>query len=271
MSLVTISGGIGCGVEQIGRLVADEAKLDLYDDQRLQQEALKMGIGSEELKGLGEKPPGLLDSLRYNPERYMDLLESVVYEVSRSGQGVIVGNGSQLLLRDFGCALHVLIHAPESYRIRQLMELQGLSSRAAEKLIHKSDHERRGFMRFAFHMDLNDLSLYDLVINTEKMGAQGAARLIFAALQSQAIQECSLTALETMEKMSLGKRVQAALLKENFIFTQFHLEVPEKGVVQLTGFTNAEEDKQRMVQIAKGVEGVSDVQDEVSILRGGRY
>ncbi|MBU2499019.1 MAG: BON domain-containing protein, partial [Proteobacteria bacterium] len=85
------------------------------------------------------------------------------------------------------------------------------------------------------------------------------------------IQECSLTALETMEKMSLGKRVQAALLKENFIFTQFHLEVPEKGVVQLTGFTNAEEDKQRMVQIAKGVEGVSDVQDEVSILRGGRY
>jgi len=271
MSLVTISGGTGSGVEQIARLVAEEAKVELYDDRRLEQEALKMGIHSEELKGLGDKPPGLLDSLRYNPELYMDLLESVIYEVSRSGQGVIIGNGSQLLLRDFGCALHVLIHAPEPYRIRQLMDLQGLSNRAAEKMIHKSDHERRGFMRFAFHMDSNDLSLYDLVVNTEKMGDQGAAKLILEALRSQAIQECSLAALESMERMSLGKRVQAALLKEDFVFSQFHVEVPEKGVVQLTGFTTMEEDKTRMVDSARKVAGVSQVREEVSILPGGRY
>ena len=271
MSLVTISGGAGSGIEQIARLVAEDAGIELYDDRRLEEEGRRMGIHSEELKGLGEKPPSLLDSLRYNPELYLDLLESVVYEVSRSGQGVIIGNGSQLLLKDFGCALHVLIHAPEAYRIRQLVDRQGLSERAAQKMIHKSDHERRGFMRFAFHMDSDDLSLYDLVLNTQKMGDTGAAKLILEALRSQAIQECSLTALDSMDRMSLAKRVQAALLSENYVFTQFHIEVHEKGVVQLTGVTTTEEDKRRMVESTRKVPGVSEVREEVSILRGGRY
>jgi len=68
-------------------------------------------------------------------------------------------------------------------------------------MIAKSDSERRGFMRFAFKMDLDDMSLYDLVINP-KAGVEGAGRLILEALEVQAVKECSLTALETMERMA---------------------------------------------------------------------
>ena len=88
--------------------------------------------------------------MRYNPELYLDILESVVYQVSRGGEGVIVGHGSQLLLRDFGCAMHVFIHASEAYRIQQLMGQYDLTNKAAEKMIRKSDNEKKGFLRFAF-------------------------------------------------------------------------------------------------------------------------
>ena len=43
MSLVTITRNIGCGGTTIARLVADGLKLELYDDHRLQEEAIKMG------------------------------------------------------------------------------------------------------------------------------------------------------------------------------------------------------------------------------------
>jgi len=272
MSLITISGGAGCGAEKIARLVAESAKLDFYDDQRLQQEAANMGIKSEDLKGLDEKAPGFFDVLRgRNPELYLDVMESVIYEVSRSGQGVIMGHGSQFLLRDFGCAFHVLIHASEPYRVNQIVDQQKLSSKAAEKMMNKTDHERRGFMRFAFHMDWNDPSLYDLVINTEKFGVEGAAKLILDALKSQAIQECSLNALESMERMSLVKKVEAALLKEQFSFTQFHVEVPEKGTVQIYGYTSTAEDKKRMLAVVKKVAGVAEIVDELSVLPPGGY
>jgi hypothetical protein len=45
------------------------------------------------------------------------------------------GHGSRLLLRDFGCALQVLILASEDYRIKLVMANHGLSEKAAEKMI----------------------------------------------------------------------------------------------------------------------------------------
>jgi cytidylate kinase len=272
MSLITISGGKGCGAVQVARLVSEAANLDLYDDRRLQQEAVKFGIHSEDLKNLGEKAPGFFDVLLgRRPEVYLDLMESLIYEVSRSGRGVIVGHGSQFLLRDFGCAFHVLIHASGSYRIKQMMDRQGLSRQAAEKMISKSDHERRGFLRFAFRLEWSDPSLYDLVINTEKFGVEGASNLIVDALKSSAIQECSLHALESMERMSLMKKVEAALLKQDFSLTQFHVEVPEKGVAKIYGYTNTAENKKQMLEISRKVPGVSEIIEEIGVLPPGAY
>jgi len=272
MSLITISGGLGVGAEKVAKRVAESAKLELYDDQRLLQEAGKMGIRSEDLKGFDQKVPGFFDVLRgRSPELYLDVMESVIYGVSRSGQGVIMGHGSPFLLRDFGCAFHVLIHASESYRIREIMDRRKLSTKAAEKMMNKSDHERRGFLKFAFHMEGNDPSLYDLVINTGKFGVEGAASLILDATKSQAIQECSLNALESMERMSLMKKVEAALLKQEFGFTQFHVEVPEKGTVQIYGYTSTADNKKRMLEAAKSVAGVTRVVDEVGVLPPGGY
>jgi len=267
MSLITITRSIGCGGMTIARLIADGLKLELYDDQRLQQEAIKMGISPEVLKKLDEKAPGLFNRLlSHKPETYLDLMEAVVYEVAHRGEGVIVGHGSQMLLRDFGCALHVRIHASESSRIQHLMDQQGVSREGAEKMIHKSDNERRGFLQFAFHMDWNDPSLYDLVINRDKLTADSAARLIWEVAQSQEIKECSITAIEAMERLSLSKKIEAALFENNLSGAQFHVEVPEKGVAQITGWTSSQEDKKLLLRVVKGVPGVSDVRSEVVVV-----
>jgi osmotically-inducible protein OsmY len=120
-------------------------------------------------------------------------------------------------------------------------------------------------------MDLDDMSLYDLVINPEKLGVEGAGRLILEALEVQAVKECSLTALETMERMALLKKVQAALLKEHFGSAQFNVDVPEKGLVHLFGFAVNEEKKKQMIAAVKKVAGVSKVKDEIGILPPGGY
>ena len=271
MPLITISGGVGTGAEKVAQLVAKKSRVELFDDLRLQKEADKMGVRADDLKGLNEKAPSFFDSLRYNPELYLDILESVVYQVSRGGEGVIVGHGSQLLLRDFGCAMHVFIHASEAYRVQQLMGQYNLTSKAAEKMVRKSDSEKKGFLRFAFQMDWDNPSLYDLVINTEKLGIEGASKLIMESLLLESIKECSLKSLETMERMSLTKTVEAALLKEGFSYSQFHVEIPEQGMVQVTGYVAMEEDKSRLVKTVKKLPGVTKVKDQVGIMPAGGY
>ena len=266
MSLITITSGIGSGDMTIAQLVSDELKLNLYDDQRLQQEAVDIGISSEEVKDFDQKAPGLFNRiLSHKPQVYLDLMEALVYEVARRGHGIILGHGSQFLLRDFGCGLHVHIFSSEPSRIQRLMDQQGIGRDAAEKIIYKSDSERKGFLQFAFHMNWNDPSLYDLIINQDKMGTDSAAKLITDVAQSQQIKACSLTALYTMERLSLLKKVEAAILKNKISSQGFHIDVPERGVVQITGSLNPLESESGLLEVVKGVPGVLEVRSEVVV------
>ncbi len=267
MSLITISQGMGCGGEAIARHVAGGLNLELYDDVKLKEQALKMGIRADEVKTFDEKLPGFFDRIwGRTPDLYLDLMEAVVYEVAKGGKGVIIGHGSNILLREFDCALHVLIYASQASRVQYLSEQQGLSPEAAEKLIRKHDNERTGFLKYAFKIDWNDVSQYDLTINSEKLGAETAAKLIIETAKSQEIQTCSLTAMDAMERLMFSKRIEAALIEKHFTMGYLHIEVPERGVAHLRGFVNSEEEKQSLKEVVEGISGISEVQSDVAVI-----
>lgn len=264
MALITISRSLGSGGREIARNTARDLGLELYDDTRLQQEATRMQIGDVELESLDSKAPGFFDRIwSHKPELYQNIMQSVVYGVSRNGEGVILGHGSQFLLRDFGCALHVFVFASESTRVDRVKQLYGLSENGARKLIRKSDHEQRGYMKYAFHMDWDDPSLYDLLINTEKLGLEGAGRLISHALDSQTIMECGLSALETMESRALTKKIEAELLRQNLNLTNLQIESDTDGQVHISGFTLKMEDRETIENTVRRVPGVKEVDLEL--------
>ena len=167
------------------------------------------------------------------------------------------------MLRDFECALQVRIYSSESSRIKYLMDYQNMTYEAAEKMIHKTDNERGGFFQFAYHMDWDDPSLYDLIVNRDKLGEDSAAKLIIGVAQSEAIAACSLSALDSMERMSLLKRVQAAILKNNISPLEFHIEVPEKGMVYITGSLSPFESESTVLGVLQNVPGVKEVKSEI--------
>jgi cytidylate kinase len=267
MPLITISRGIGCGGMIIARLVADGLKLELFDDHRLQDEVVRMGVRPVDVEEMDEKAPGFFDLMfSKKPEVYLYYMEAAVYEIAKKGEGVIIGHGSQMLLRDFECALHVHIYAGESTRVKNLMKLKGLSEQAARKLIRKSDHEQQGFFQYAFHMDWTDPSLYDLIINMEQLGIDLPAKLIMEAARSEQIKPCSMTAMDAMDKQSLKKKVQAVLLSKGINLATLFIEVPEKGIVQIHGLTQFEKRKELILNTLNGIEGVSKVEEDISIV-----
>lgn len=268
MALITISQSMGSADPDIARRVAKKLDVELFDDQRLLNRAKEMGIHPDDLKSLDEKAPGFFDRFfSSKPESYLKFMESIVYEVAKAGRGVIMGHGSQVLLRDFGCALHVLIHAPENYRIGQVVKKLGLSPESARKGIQKSDKERKGFFNFAFNLNWDDPSLYDLTINTAKLGNEAAANLITETARLDEIKACSLAALETMGKLSQERAVRAVLLKHHVNLTLLHPEVPRIGTVALRGFAYSDEDKEQVVKLVKTVPGIAEVEPKISILQ----
>jgi len=260
MSLITVTTSVGCGAERVTKKVSERLNIELYDDDRLQQEAVSMGFSSQDLKAFDEKAPGLFDRLlRRSPEIYDELMAAVIYEVAHRGEGIIIGHGSTYFLKDFTCALHLRMHASSPYRIQRLVDTMKITPEKALELVQNRDKELKGFLEFLFQIDWNDLSLYDLVVNVDKLGIDVATDMIVNLAETEHIQECSLTALESMEKLSLLKKVQAAVLKDNINPQELHIEVPEPGVVKLTGLINPMRTVAGVTELINAVPGVEKI------------
>ncbi len=270
MSLITITHPIGCGAQGIARKVAEGLSVEVYDDFRLREEAFRMGLPTEQLEGFREKAPRWFELLLSSkPEMYQNLMESVIFEAARSGQGVIIGHGSQVLLHDFGCAMHVLIMAQEDSRIHRLMHEMALSREAAQKLIRQSDSQKKGFFRYAFHKDWDDPTLYDLCINADKIGADSAVQFIMEMARSPALKSCSVYALDVLERLSQAKRIEASLMELNLRHAGLRVEMPEKGVAHITGLLYNHEDKGRIPEVVGRIPGVEKVHLDVTLVPAG--
>jgi len=267
MALITLTHTVGCDALEIARRVADSLEVEIYDDSRLKEEALRMGLQTGDLKGFNEKAPDWFERLWSNqPEVYLHLMESVVFKAARIGEGIIIGHGSQVLLQDFGCALHVLVTSQEENRIRNLIHQMNLSREAAERLIHKSDSQKRGFFQYAFHKDWNDPALYDLCVNPDKIGLERAAQLVFDMARSPELKACSIYALDALERLSQTKRIEASLLEMDLRHAGLRVAMPEKGVAQISGVLYQHEDKGRIPEVVGKIPGVEKVHLDVTMM-----
>ena len=272
MALITITSSFGSGGEKIARRVSEQLGLELFDDRKLQERTLAMGISKEDVGGLDQKAPGLFDRLFTNrPAIYLDLLGSVVYDIASTGEGVIIGHAAQVFLKDFDCALHVRIHASETARSQWLAREEQMNQDASLNLVRKMDKRFNDFIQYGFNRDWNDLSEYDLVLNLDKIGGDWAVKLIADLSRSDEIKECSLSSLEAMEHSSLQRKVDAAIIKNHLTssFGPFHVEATGKGKVHVTGLTYSNEDRNRVVEVVKSVPGVSEVTDDITVMPPG--
>ena len=267
MALITLTHTVGCDALEIARRIADSLGVEIYDDARLKEEALRMGLQTEDLKGFNEKAPDWFERLWSNkPEVYLHLMESVVFKAARIGEGIIIGHGSQVLLQDFGCALHVLVTGQEENRIHYLMHQMSFSREAAERLIRKSDSQKRGFFQYAFHKDWNDPALYDLCVNPDKIGMERAAQLVSDMARSPGLKACSIYALDALERLSQTKRIEASLLEMDLRHAGLRVEMPEKGVAQISGVLYKHEDKGRIPEVVGKIPGVEKVHLDVTMM-----
>ena len=233
--------------------------MDLHDDKTLREAAVRQGVTKEHLDAMKEQVPGFFDRhMGSLPEVYLDVLQRVVYQVSSDNNGVIVGHGSQVLLRDFACALHIRIITPAEKRVRYFIEEKGLEEEQARKIVSTKDEEARDFFRYAFKMDINDPLLYDLVINTDKISIETAVSHIIQLAQSNDIAECNIGALAIMKCRALEMKIHAMLAQMDIITRGIKIEVDEPGKAHVHGVVNDEIERRKIVNALAAISELED-------------
>jgi cytidylate kinase len=191
LTYVAISRESGAGGGEIARLVGEQLGWEVLDKNLLDQIAERFHESRTMLDLVDETSVnwvydvlGTWMDRRIVPhEKFVSQLSRVVLAMTRHGSAVFVGRGAQFLLpRDK--TLAVRIAASERYRLAQIMRRQALSEIQARRFLHETDQGRHEFVERFFRHDINDLHLYDLVINVEHLGPQGVADQILAALKA---------------------------------------------------------------------------------------
>ena len=268
MSLITITQNYGSNGLEVAKKVADGLDWDLFDDRKIQELAQGRGVSHQEFERFDEQAPGYWEVLFNNePRMFLDLLESVIYDLASKGDGVIIGHGSQVLLRNFDCAFHVRLFASETHRADRIAATHGLTIQNGLDLIRKRDKEQVGYFKFAFHNDIDDPVLYDLIINTQKFDTATMASLVIAAAQSKAVTACDSSAIDWMDRLSLEKQVKAALIKGRADSPSLIINAIGNGRVQVSGVIASVEDKQRIESVIHALPGVSEVVFQAGVIR----
>lgn len=202
-NVVTIAREYGSGGAEIGRRAAEMLGWKLVDRQIIERAAIIAKVDRKWAEQSDERCCGwwerVLSGFRHGgPEVYVggvadtgvdrDVLQKftacVVEEAGKAGNCVIVGRGSQCVLRTHPTALHVFVYAPLPEKLERLKPRHP-HERDLEALLRRMDADRQRYTHEYFGCDSQDKSLYDLCLNST-IGLDASAKLIVSAIRASA-------------------------------------------------------------------------------------
>lgn len=105
-----------------------------------------------------------------------------VLQLARMGKVIIVGRGSVLITSKLSNAFHLRIVAPLENRIEHTIKKRSINRIEAVKMLEKESEARKKYVRSHFHRDIDDPSLYNLIVNTGKFTYDESAEIIASAV-----------------------------------------------------------------------------------------
>jgi cytidylate kinase len=265
MAIITVSREAGSLGTEIARTVAQKLDYEYLDREKMEKALMDRGIPMPEVERFDEKRPPFWLSWQIQSRRFLHAVQAAVYEFACRGNTVIVGRGGQVLLQDIPGTAHLRFTAPFATRVARIMAREGVDEKQALRLIHRSDRDSAGFLRFFFEVDWQDPSLYDVVINTQRISAETAVGVIADLAQAPEIRAGAKAAQEKLTDLSLGQKVEAALLELLGLNIRLvHIQV-ERGVVTLKGSVVSGVELENARRAVSQIEGVAEVDSRLTV------
>jgi hypothetical protein len=202
MSVVTVSRQYGAGGLRVSKGVAEALRFKLVDRELAEEAARRLGVDPELAEARDERAPAVVEQLGLAlaagtapfgaappggyPERVLDAksladaTRRIVESLGEAGGYVVLGRGAQAILAGRPDACHISLVAAFPDRVRRIMAWQAVGQKDAERLCRDHDDERAHYVRHFYGRDIGDPLLYDVVLNTSRLGLDAATDVAVA-------------------------------------------------------------------------------------------
>jgi cytidylate kinase len=183
--VITISSAYGSQGWKVGKMVADLLGFDFYDRELVEQIAASANVREKIAASLDDREQGWIsayisekfDNYSFTHSDFLRHLSRVVLSIGQHGEAVIVGRGSQFILKP-QYVLRIRTIAPFELRLKTVIESEGLDASEARAAVLRKDAERSAFCRLHFNVDVADPHHYDLILNTSALSIEQNADFV---------------------------------------------------------------------------------------------
>lgn len=198
--IITISREFGSGGRTIGKMVAERLGFRFFDKDLVREVASQTGISEEVVEEQGQYAgtknwfsyllsfsggPKVRNGMRVNDFVWV-MQSKVIRELAEQEPCVIVGRGSDFVLRDRGDCLRVFIHASMDFREQRVVQLYGERETSAEDRILDKDRRRKLFYKKYTGRDWGLAKNYHVTLDSGELGLETCAGIIAGLVEKDA-------------------------------------------------------------------------------------
>jgi len=193
MAVITISRQFGAGGKTLGRMIAELLNYTFADSSIIQRLAKEANVSTDwviaQEKEAGSMFSRLINSMvsrslidrvikdekGYLDEQiYLDYLVLIIAQIADEGDVVILGRGSQYILKDHPDAFHILLIDNLENRVKFMIDNYEMTEKKARQVVTFEDRRRTHLYRKLGKTDYDSPSLYHMVLNMERFSLDGA-------------------------------------------------------------------------------------------------
>jgi len=258
MSIITISKGSYSYGTEVAEKLAEKLGYECVSREVLLDASHKFNIPEIKLVKAIEDPPSFLDRLFLGKEKYIAYVRSAFLKRIEKDNIVYHGFAGHFFVRNVPNVCKIRIIADMEYRIRKVVDQEGVSAASAKKIIERIDDARRKWGLHLYGIDTSDADLYDMVFKVDNMNAENVIGIIAHTVQLPCFQ-ISPGARGFLHDLSLEYEIKAHLV-EKFPTTRY--ASAKDGMVTViieTTLKDKEKVGTEMEGILKGIDGVKEL------------
>jgi cytidylate kinase len=262
MPIITISRGTFSGGKELAECLAETLGYPCVSREVIVEAAERYGASESALAAAMSRAPSLLDRLKRDRERYLAFVRAALCQRAKTGNLVYHGHAGHHLLAGIRHVIRVRVVADISYRVQAAMKRLNMTSHQAETYIKKVDAERVKWTQFLYGVAWADPGNYDVVLNLERLGIQGACAAVLRLAELEMFQPTE-ESLAAMENLALSSLVLAALARDERTRDGSFQVQATAGVVTVQGMVRVPGMAESVFEVAGAVEGVKQVVNNV--------
>jgi cytidylate kinase len=184
MPVITVSREIGSEGTQIAERAAQALGYHFVDKTTMEKILREYGLAADFQEEYDSLPSFWSRFTERGELRaiMMDIFPKVTLALAHHGNVLMLGRGCYGTLAGFADVLNVRVQAPMPIRIKRTMVRHDFADlETAEAYVKETDEVRTSFVKACYDLQLDDASLFDLVIDTGKVPVDMAAKWLVEA------------------------------------------------------------------------------------------